>query len=97
MQRNTKNGGKTVCERRCSILPGRRRASFLCGRVDDEIFAKGSTESVLTSFSCSTQSRIEFISFSKSLASSSERLILASLAILFIVFVSNFNLYVSSD
>ena len=53
--------------------------------------------SVLTSLSCSTQSKIEFISLSKSSASSSESLIRASFAILFIVFVSNFNLYVSSD
>ena len=66
-------------------------------QVSGQPFASGSIESVLTSFSCSTQSKIEFISLSKSLASSSDSLILASFAILFIVFVSNFNLYVSSD
>ena len=64
---------------------------------DDEILVNGSTLSVLTSFNCSTQSKIEFISFKNSLDSFSDNLILASLAILFIVFVSNFNLYVSND
>ena len=72
-------------------------SSFLLVSADDEILVNGSTLSVLTSFNCSTQSKIEFISFRNSLASFSDNLILASLAILFIVFVSNFNLYVSNE